>query len=93
MGLRCSRLPISKLLNATGIPLAVSTGWDVIEKLADRVHPIFPEIIRQTVKGDVVYNDDINMIVQDLMAEKKDETQMPTRAGIFTIGIPLIFDD
>ncbi|MFH0780617.1 MAG: IS66 family transposase [Pseudomonadota bacterium] len=84
---------ISKLQNVTGIPLAASTGWDVIEKMADKIHPVFPELIRQAAQGDVVYYDDTNMKVQDLVAENKDKTRTPTRTGIFTTGILSILDD
>jgi transposase len=76
-----------------GIPLAPSTQWDIIEKLADRVHPVFPELIRQAAQGDVVHNDDTTMKVQDLIKENKDETRQSSRKGIFTTGILSIRDD
>ena len=56
-----SGLPLNrmaKLQAALGVPLAASTGWDVLEKMADRIHPAFTELIRQAGQGDVIHNDD-----------------------------------
>jgi transposase len=83
---------MARLQAAMGMPLAPSTQWDVIEKMADRIHPIFSELIRQAARGDVIHNDDTNMKVQDLMAENKDDTRQPSRKGIFTTGILSILD-
>jgi len=84
---------MAKLQAAMGMPLAPSTQWDIIEKLADRVHPVFPEMIRQAAQGDVVHNDDTTMKVLDLIKENKDENRQSSRKGIFTTGILSIRDD
>lgn len=78
---------IAKLQAAMGTPLAASTAWDVLEKSADKIHPVFPELIRQAAQADVVHNDDTNMKVLSLIAENKDETHKPSRTGMFTTGI------
>jgi transposase len=84
---------IAKLQTGMGIPLAPSTQWDVIEKMADKIHPVFPELIRQAAQGDVIHNDDTTMKVQELMAENQDALQKPSRSGIFTTNILSIIDD
>ncbi len=84
---------IAKLQTALGIPLAASTGWDVIEKMADRIHPAFTELLRQAAQGDVIHNDDTNMKILTLIAENKDDAQKLSRTGIFTTGILSILDD
>jgi transposase len=78
---------IARLQAAMGTPLAASTAWDVLEKSADKIHPVFPELIRQAAQADVVHNDDTNMKVLSLIAENKDETQKTSRTGMFTTGI------
>lgn len=83
---------MARLQAALGMPLAPSTQWDVIEKMADRIHPVFPELIRQAARGDVFHNDDTNMKVQALMAENKDENRQSSRTGVFTTGILSILD-
>ena len=82
----------AKLQTALGVHLAASTQWDVIEKMADRVHPIYPELIRQAAQGNVIHNDDTNMKVQELIAENKDKTHHSSRTGVFTTGILSIVD-
>jgi transposase len=84
---------IAKLQTALGIPLAASTGWDVIEKMADRIHPAFTELLRQAAQGDVIHNDDTNMKILTLIAENNDDAQKLSRTGIFTTGILSILDD
>lgn len=84
---------ITKLQTGMGIPLAPSTQWDVIEKMADKIHPVFPELIRQAAQGDVIHNDDTTMKVQDLIAENQDTLDNPSRSGIFTTNILSIRDE
>lgn len=91
-----SGLPLNrmaKLQAALGIPFAASTGWDVLEKMADRIHPAFSELIRQAGQGDVIHNDDTNMKILDLIKQDKDAEQKPARTGIFTSGILSIKND
>jgi len=84
---------ISKLQAGMGIPLAASTQWDVIEKIADRIHPAYSELVRQAAQGDVIHNDDTTMKIQELMAENQENNQKPARTGIFTTGILSINND
>lgn len=45
---------IEELQNSLGIPLPASTQWDIVEKVADRIHPAYNELIRQGVQEDPV---------------------------------------
>jgi len=84
---------IAKLQTATGTPLAPSTGWEVIEKMADRIHPAYTELIRQAARGDVIHNDDTTMKIQDVIKENRDASRQSSRTGTFTSGILSILDD
>ena len=84
---------IEKLQAGMGIPLPASTGWDVIEKLADRIHPVYSELIKQAAQGDVIHNDDTSMKVQELLAENLSNSKKPSRTGIFTTGMLSIIDN
>ena len=75
---------IGKLQASLGIPLPPSTQWEIIEKVADKIHPVYAELIRQAAQGHVLYNDDTPMKILSLMKETEKETQ---RKGLFTSGI------
>jgi transposase len=73
------------LQQSLGIPLPTSTQWDIVEQSADRIHPVFSELVRQGAQGDVIYNDDTTMKVLELM--KNDDKDESPRTGMFTTGI------
>ena len=84
-----SGLPLNRIAGlqaGMGIPLAASTQWDVTEKIADRIHPAFTELIRQAAQADVIHNDDTTMKVQELIAENQTKGNS-VRKGIFTTNI------
>ena len=83
---------ISKLQSGMGMPIAPSTQWDITEKMADRIHPAYSELIRQGAQGDVIHNDDTTMKIQELLAENQNNTGKSSRTGIFTTGILSIND-
>ena len=77
---------IEQLQASLGVPLAASTQWEIVEQLADRIYPVYPELNFQAAQGDVVYNDDTTMKILELM--KNNDDQDPSkRKGIFTTGI------
>jgi len=77
------------LQKSLGIPLPASTQWDIVEKTADRIHPVYNELIRQGAQGDVIYNDDTTMKILELMKNNDNEVNEdePLRKGMFTTGI------
>jgi len=78
---------IAKLQAGFGIPFPTSTQWDVLEKMADQIHPVFPALIKYAAQGDILHNDDTTMKVQELMIAEKDNHPKKPRTGIFTTGI------
>jgi transposase len=81
-----SGLPFNRLeqLQASlGVPLPASTQWDVVESVADKIHPAFTRLQCQAAQGEVVYNDDTVMKILELMKENKDAS----RKGMFCSGI------
>ncbi len=68
-----------------GIPLPVSTQWEIVEEAAELVKPARDELIREAAQGEVLHNDDTSMKVLALrraIAEEAGE-----RTGIFTSGV------
>jgi len=81
-----SGLPFNRLeqLQASlGVPLPSSTQWDIVESVADKIHPVFTEFQFQAAQGQVVYNDDTVMKILELMKENEDSS----RKGMFSSGI------
>ena len=76
---------LENLQKSLGIPLPASTQWDIAESVADKIHPVFSELIRQAAQGQVVQNDDTTARVISLMKEIQEEKGK--RKGIFTTGI------
>jgi len=81
-----SGLPFNRLeqLQASlGVPLPSSTQWDIVESVADKVHPVFTEFQFQAAQGEVIYNDDTVMKILELMKENEHAS----RKGMFSSGI------
>ena len=77
-GLPFNRL--EQLQESMGIPLPASTQWDIVEKTADRIHPIYRELTRQAAQGSLIHNDDTTM---KILAAVNEEG----RSGTFTTGM------
>ena len=77
---------IEQLQASLGVPLAASTQWEIVEQVADRIYPVYPELNCQAAQGDVVYNDDTTMKVLELM-KQNEQQDSSERKGIFTTGI------
>jgi transposase len=77
---------LEKLQEALSVPLPASTQWDIAEGVADKIHPVFAELIREGAQGDIVQNDDTTMRVISLMQEIAGEEE-GSRTGIFTTGV------
>jgi hypothetical protein len=65
-----------------GIPLPVSTQWDMVARAAAALEPAYEELIRQAAQGQVLYNDDTAVRILALARETADD-----RTGVFTTGI------
>jgi hypothetical protein len=64
---------LEKLQQDLGIPLSASTQWDQVEGLADQIHPVFRELIRQAAQGEVLYNDDTTMKILALIKDNRQK--------------------
>jgi rubredoxin len=73
------------LQKSLGIPLPASTQWDIVEQTADRIHPVYSELVRQAAQGDVIYHDDTTMKILELM--KNNDKDESSRTGMFTTGV------
>lgn len=86
-----SGFPFKRLENLQagfGVPLPASTQWEVAEQAADKIYPVFDELLRQSAQAEVLHNDDTPMKVLDLIKENKAlENKKSSRTGIFTTGI------
>ena len=65
-----------------GIPLPVSTQWDMMAEAAAPLEPAYAELIRQAAQGQVLYNDDTAARILTLQRETPAD-----RSGVFTTGI------
>ena len=87
---------MEKLQENLGIPLSASTQWDIVEKVANRIHPVFEELKKHAAQGEVIHNDDTIMKVMELMnppGKQSEQGQKKTgRSGVFTTGILSIKD-
>ena len=70
-----------------GIPLPVSTQWDIVRSTAELIEPAYQELIRQAAQGEVLYNGDTSMKILSLMKESAFDEEYSDRTGIFTSGI------
>jgi len=52
---------IEKLQAGVGIPLPVSTQWELLHKAAGLLAPAHAELVRQAAQGEVLFNDDTVM--------------------------------
>jgi transposase len=83
---------MEKLHESLGVPLPASTQWEIVEKTADKIHPVYSELIRQAAQGEILYNDDTTMkILENLKGVKADD--QTSGKGSFTTGILAIRDE
>lgn len=82
---------LEKMQKAAGIPLPASTQWDLVKEGAEKLKPVFQELLRTAAQGDVLHNDDTNAKILELMKERKDDAERNgksgKRKGTFTTGI------
>lgn len=93
-----SGLPFNRLARLEGnlgIPLPSSTQWDIVERVARLLDPVYQELIRVAAQGDVIHNDDTTMKILELMGKRQEkrrklgeqDDEFLGRTGIFTSGI------
>ena len=66
-------MPFNRLENlqeCVNIPLPASTQWDLINRSAPHLEPVFIELIKEAATGEIFYNDDTTMRILELIAEQ-----------------------
>ena len=53
-----------------GLPLPAATQWDIVHDLAQRIEPVYEELIRQAAQGEVLHNDDTTIKILELMGKR-----------------------
>ena len=83
---------MEKLQESLGVPLPASTQWEIVERAADKIHPVYGELIRQAAQGELFYNDDTTMkILENLKGFRADDET--SGKGSFTTGILAVRDE
>jgi transposase len=93
-----SGLPFNRLAGLErnlGIPLPVSTQWDIVEGAAWDVVPTHEELIRTAAQGSVLHHDDTPMKIQALLEEnqRNEKTGSKQRTGMFTTGVVSLWEE
>lgn len=78
---------LQRLEESLGIPLPVSTQWEIVADAAAPLKVAWAELVRQGAQGEVLYNDDTTMKILELMKENKQLDESKDRTGMFTSGI------
>lgn len=83
---------MEKLHESLGVPLPASTQWEIVEKTADKIHPVYGELIRQAAQGELLHSDDTTMkILANL--KKPKESDEASGKGSFTTGVLAVQDE
>lgn len=82
---------LAGLQEQCGIPCAPSTQWEIAERTAYRIFPVYGALIHYGAQGQVIHNDDTMMRILSLMKQNNNEEKVDneecSRTGIFTTGI------
>ena len=75
---------LESLQESLEVPLPASTQWEIVEEVADKISPVYRQLIGCAAQGDIIYNDDtVAKILNQLnIADDKREK----RKGMFTSG-------
>lgn len=79
---------IERLQQTFGIPLAVSTQWELVLAASGLLLPVHAEMVRQAAQGQLLHNDDTPMqILKRVMpVEKKGRKAIQTTAILSHVG-------
>lgn len=77
---------LEKLQECLGVPLPASTQWEMVERTADQIHPVYSELIRQAAQGELLYNDDTTMKILANLKKAEVDDELPGK-GSFTTGV------
>jgi transposase len=83
---------MEKLHESLGVPLPASTQWEIVEKAADKIHPVYNELIRQAAQSQLLHSDDTTMKILANDKEPKGEDDTSGK-GSFTTGVLGVKDE
>jgi len=81
---------IEKLQEGLGVPLPASTQWELVKEAAQKLQPVFEELITEAAQAEVLHNDDTTMKVLDLSKEQMAAAAAGAeqeRTGVYTSGL------
>ncbi len=81
---------IEKLQEGLGVPLPASTQWELVQEAAQKLQPVFEQLITEAAQADVLHNDDTTMKVLDLSKEQLAAAAAgaeQARTGVYTSGL------
>jgi hypothetical protein len=92
-GLPFNRL--ERLEGSQGIPLPAATQWEVVAGAADKIAPVYEELVRQAAQGEVVHHDDTAVKILEYLKENEQrlEEDPKARTGMHTTGIVSALED
>jgi transposase len=68
-----------------GIPLPASTQWEIVERVGQKIDPVYRLLVKQAAQGEIIYNDDtIAKILSHINTSGKEANG---RKGTFTSGL------
>lgn len=67
-----------------GIPLPSSTQWEIVEAVADKIHPVYTAMLRNAAQGEVIHNDDTVMKILSIINGQEGDEK---RKGVYTTAI------
>lgn len=80
---------VARLQESVGIPLPVSTQWELVEDGAEVLAPVHTELKRQGAQAPVLYIDDTTM----RLIEEAPRPEGEDRTGQFTTGLVAEWED
>ena len=91
-----SALPFHRLeglQKGLGIPLPSATQWEIVRESAEKLEPVYRELVRQAAQGEVVHNDDTPMKILERMGKRwakavaRGAVKASDRKAVSTSGI------
>ena len=88
---------MQQLQNSLGVPLATSTQWDEISKMAPKFEQIYASMLAQASQGDLIHTDDTPACILEFkgkrLSKKQRSKDPPKKVGLHTTGIISKTDD
>jgi hypothetical protein len=81
---------IAGLQKAVGVPLPVSTQWELLSESAQKLEPVHGVLVSLAAQASLFYNDDTSMKILSFLADlkkRRERGEKPERTGVFTSGI------